>query len=169
MRLSFPITFPLACALLAAALPSIATAQTASTQAVVRIENYALVLTKQNDMDFGSITPSLTNDGYVVLQADGVTSPAGVAAYNPAGANPALYSVTGVPSAQVAITLPGTVSLSNGAESLLIGDFTAENGTLQQLGTDGTLGFRVGATVFVQALQRPGVYTGSFDVTLLYN
>lgn len=162
--------FLLAGALLAAALPPVASAQTASTQAVVRIENYALVLTKQNDMDFGSITPSLTNSGYVTLQPNGATIPTGVAAYNPAGATPARYSVTGVPSAQISIALPNpTVSLSNGTQSLLIGDFVAENGTLQQLGTDGTLNFRVGANVYVQTLQRPGVYTGSFDVTVLYN
>lgn len=165
MRLSFQF----ACALLAATLPSVASAQTASTQAVVRIENYALVLTKQNDMDFGSITPSLTNNGFVILQTNGIPSPSGVAAHNPAGATAARYSIAGVPSANIFISLPSSVSLSNGTQSLLISDFAAENGITQQLGTDGTLNFRVGATVFVQALQRPGVYTGSFDVTVLYN
>jgi hypothetical protein len=166
MRLSFLF----ACALLAAALPSVASAQTASTQAVVRIENYALVLTKQNDMDFGSITPSIATNGIVTLFPNGTMLPTGVAAHNPAGATPARYSLTGVPLAQISIGLPSIAYLNNGnGGQIIISDFSAENGITQQLGTDGTLNFRLGATVYVPALQRPGIYTGSFDVTVLYN
>lgn len=163
------LRFLCALAMALAAIP--ASAQTASTQATVKIENYALVITKQNDLDFGSITPSASASGYVTLDPAGTYSVHGsIPAYNPAGATPARYAVSGVPSTAFAVSLPGpTISLTNGTQSLLVGDFVAEGGPTQQLDGNGTANFRVGATVFIQAAQRPGAYTGSFNVTVAYN
>lgn len=150
---------------------STAFADTAATSATVRIERYALQLTKVRDIDFGSITPSVLQNGYVTLGPTGQHQVnGGIAAYDPTGAQPAQYTVSGVPSAPFAVMLSApAVYLSNGTQSLMISDFVVENGPGQILGLDGTAQFRIGANLYVAAAQMPGTYTGTFSVTVAYN
>lgn len=164
-----PIFRLLALALLLPA--STAFADTASTSATVRIERYALQLTKVRDIDFGSATPSVLQNGYITLSPTGLHQVnGGIAAYDPTGAQPAQYTVSGVPSAPFAVMFSAsTIYLSNGTQTLMISDFVIENGPTQVLGLDGTAQFRVGANLYVGAAQMPGTYTGTFSVTVAYN
>ena len=67
------------------------------------------------------------------------------------------------------ITLPdnGTATLSNGASSMALSNFTSAP-SLTGLLTGGTQVLQVGATLAIGASQPPGSYSGTFVVTVEY-
>jgi hypothetical protein len=151
--------------------PFAASAQTASTTASVDIENYALDITKNLDLSFGSITPSASADGTMTLAPNGlVSTTGGVTSRSGSGYSPAAYRISGVPAASFSVTIaPGTVALSGPGQTLTVSDFVLSQATLITLDNSGLAFFNVGATLFVNAGQLPGNYTGTFDVTVAYN
>jgi hypothetical protein len=90
----------------------------------------------------------------------------------------ATYTVTGEPTYTYAITLPATITVTKAVtlETMTIGTLLAKStsgveshtatGTLAAGGTEA---FTVGGTLTVIAAQVPGVYAGTFDVTVAYN
>ena len=66
---------------------------------------------------------------------------------------------------QVSLPEPGSVSLTNGAASMKIENFTMK--TKRRL-TEGTTDVRVGGTLRLGANQEPGTYTGQFTVVVEY-
>jgi Domain of unknown function (DUF4402) len=149
-----------------------ASAQTASTTASVTVENYALDITKNLDLSFGSITPSASADGTMTLAPNGlVSTTGGVTSRSGSGYSPAAYTISGVPAASFSVTVaPTTVTLSGPGGTLTVGDFALNQATPITLDSNSGLAFlNVGATLFVNAGQLPGKYTGTFDVTVAYN
>jgi len=65
---------------------------------------------------------------------------------------------------------PKTITLTNGAQSLLITDFTCSIKTSNNgvLGSDGMFLFTYGATAYIDAGQAPGLYTGTFTIAVNY-
>ncbi len=161
--------------LIAAALilsPFAASAQTASTTASVNIENYALNITKNQDLNFGGIIPSAIISGTMDLSPSGVVSTTGGVTSRPSsGYTPAAYTISGVPGASFSVTLaPSIVTLYSARGSLTVGDFVRSGPTTVLLDNNNGLAyFFIGATLFVNAGQLPGNYTGTFDVTVAYN
>lgn len=151
--------------------PFAASAQTASTTASVDIENYALDITKNQDLSFGSITPSASADGTMTLSPNGlVTTTGGVTSRSGSGYSPAAYTISGVPAASFSVAIaPTTVTLSGPGGPLIVSDFVLTQATPITLDNSGLAFFNVGATLFVNAGQLPGNYTGTFDVTVAYN
>ena len=151
--------------------PFAASAQTASTTASVDIENYALDITKNQDLSFGSITPSASADGTMTLSPNGVVSTTGgVTSRSGSGYSPAAYTISGVPAATFSVTIaPTTVTLSGPGGPLIVSDFALNQATPITLDASGLAFFNVGATLYVNAGQLPGNYTGTFDVTVAYN
>jgi Domain of unknown function (DUF4402) len=149
-----------------------ASAQTASTTASVNIENYALDITKTQDLNFGSITPSASTNGTMTLSPNGLVSTGGgVISRSGSGYSPAAYTINGVPAASFSVTIaPTVVTLSGPRGTLTVSDFAINQATPIVLDSStGTAYFTVGATLFVNAGQLPGYYTGTFDVTVAYN
>lgn len=81
----------------------------------------------------------------------------------------AWFTVTGEPNTAYAIVLPGAVSLSSGGNSMSVGTFASSLGTSGLLSSTGSQALYFGATLSIGALQPMGNYTGSFDVTVVYN
>ncbi|MEL6322776.1 MAG: DUF4402 domain-containing protein [Pseudomonadota bacterium] len=115
---------------------------------------------------FGTIAPSLTDADTVVVSTAGAKS---------CGANltcltddhtAAAFAVTGEADQSYAITLPTSVSISNGTQTMLVDNFTGSksSGTL----VSGADSFTVGGTLNVAANQAAGEYTGTFAVTVEY-
>ena len=88
---------------------------------------------------------------------------------NDADVSPASFTVNGEPSNSFNISpIPDTEISDGGGNFMEVTDFTpslAGSGTL----TDGIYTFTIGATLHVAADQPPGVYAGTFDVTVNYN
>ena len=152
--------------------PFAASAQTASTTASVNIENYALNIIKLRDLNFGSVIPSASIDGTMTLSPSGAPSTTSSITYRlNSGYEQASYSISGVPAARVNVTVaPATVTLTSPRGTLTVGNFILSQASPIVLdGSTGTAFFSIGATLFVNAGQLPGNYTGTFDVTVAYN
>ncbi len=151
--------------------PFAAGAQTANTTATATIENYALNIVKTQDLNFGSVIPSASLNGTMELSAHGVVNTSGGVTSRPSsGHTTATYSINGVPAASFSVAIaPGVITLSSPRGTLTVGDFTFNKATPITLDGTGSASFAIGATLFVNAGQLPGNYTGTFDVTIAYN
>lgn len=156
---------------------SVSAQVTENTEAGAKIVQ-ALTLTETAALHFGTMTVP-TGDVNVVLSTDGsVTAliPANITLLSQAPvAQNAAYSVGGsIGSTYVIVLPPAPIQITNGANFMEVNDFTALTSSLGA-GTNGNLGvagtdlFVVGATLELSANQAPGVYSGTFDVTVNYN
>lgn len=110
--------------------------------------------------------------GAVIVSAAGVRSASGGVVLVPSGAGAvARFVVSGNPNVTYAITLPadGVVSLASGANTMTLNTFTSSPGGTGTLSGAGTQTLSVGATLAVGSNQAVGSYSGSFDVTVIYN
>ncbi|MCO5256874.1 MAG: DUF4402 domain-containing protein [Lentimicrobium sp.] len=125
-------------------------------------------LVNTQGLAFGNIAAS-SNPGTVTITPEGVRSHTGGVTPSIIGTyNNAIYSATGEPNATYTITLPGSISISDGTNTMSVNNFTSTPaaGTLSAAGSQT---INVGATVNVGASQPTGNYTGSYDVTIAYN
>jgi hypothetical protein len=85
--------------------------------------------------------------------------------------SPAAFDASGSANATYQITLPadGTVTLtgSNGG-SMSLSSFASSPSSQGQLSSAGTQTLQVGATLGVGSNQAPGTYSGSFNVTVVF-
>ena len=126
---------------------------------------------KTDDLNFGNVAVS-SNPGTISITpgstrqiTGGVTLPS--ATGNPGAAS---FTVSGEPSFTYAITLPTTVTISSGADDMIITNFESMpsgTGTL----ISGLQVLQIGATLQVDGSQVPGTYisTAPFEVTVNYN
>ncbi|MGV8892780.1 MAG: DUF4402 domain-containing protein [Burkholderiaceae bacterium] len=119
---------------------------------------------------FGSLVAG--SGGTVTVSLTGVRSASGGVILLPSGSgSAALFSVTGNSSATYAITLPanGVVSLTSGANTMAVNNFTSNPAPTGQLSVGGSQTLSVGATLSVGSNQPSGPYSGSFNVMVNYN
>jgi hypothetical protein len=133
-----------------------------------------ITITKTSDMNFGNVAVHAVNDGSVDISTGGVrTANLGVTlpASTPGTVSAASFTVNGQAGYTYAITLPTSVSLTDGAShSMTVNGFVSNpngTGTL----TGGTQTLSVGATLNVTHGQVPGTYSSAtpFSVTVNYN
>lgn len=127
----------------------------------------AIAISEDTQMSFGSVSPSTTASGTVVLSATGGTTDSNVTRLSGGTAAAGAFTVTGGTGATYALTLPASdVTLTSGGDTMTAGSFTSNSsGTL----TGGSESFGVGATLNVGISQAAGTYTGSYTVTVNYN
>lgn len=145
---------------------------TLSNNSVGATIHLPITLSNTTALNFGGVVSSVSG-GTVVLNAGtsvrtvtGVTIPAGLAGTVAAG----LFTVSGHKSAQYSITIPSapvTITLSAG-KTMTVGNFTSTKTSGTISATTGTDTFSVGATLNVGANQDPGLYTGTYVVTVAY-
>jgi len=126
-----------------------------------------LQISKVTDLYFGTIAPSTTAADTVVVSAAGAKTCGAELTCMTADHTAAAFDVTGQADNVYTITLPSTVSISNGAGgSMDVSSFTGSKatGTL----TSGADSFTVGGTLAVAANQAVGTYTGTFVVAVEY-
>lgn len=131
-------------------------------------------LTNTTPLDFGGVVASATA-GTVVFNptnsvrtaTGGVTMPAGlsgspsIAEFSVLGRKNKYYNIS-FPQGQVTITKAG------GGATMTVDSFTLNVSSQRRLSNQGTDMFKVGATLNVGASQTPGVYTGTYTVTVTY-
>ncbi len=114
----------------------------------------AVTVSKLSDLDFGTIPAGPRARRAVVA---------------PESRSATTYRVGGGYNATFAVSLPDSAVVKNGSSAITVKSFMtagAESGHLSEQGT-ATVG--VGASLEVSPNQVPGVYTGSFPLTVAYN
>ena len=151
-------------------------AQTSDTKAnPVRAEVLsAIVLTAVNPLEFGGFTT--TGIGTVVMPSTSSRSSTLLVTLvtTTVTPTPASYTVAGTGLATYSIVIPtASIDVTNttggGAEKMAVTamecSYVSKHSTFASNGTDA---FTVGGTLTTLATQAPGVYTGTFDVTVAY-
>ena len=126
-------------------------------------------ITKTADLKFGSVIVDNFNPGTVAISSAGVlTCGAPLSCFGSNSA--AAFSVTGNKDAFYNITLPGSATVTNGANTMTVDTFEDSKGGVGQLpfAPQATDNFTVGARLNVGAGQPAGSYTGTFTVTVNY-
>jgi hypothetical protein len=142
---------------------------TATTNAAATIVG-TLTLTKTGDLQFGNLSsPAGASTVTIAADAGSTTTPAGgIALLGGVARTAATYHVTGTATATYAITVPASIALGTMTVDNFVTSYAGSSniGTIQGSATDD---FIVGATLNVGAGQAPGVYTGTYDVSIAYN
>jgi hypothetical protein len=149
---------------------------TGNANATVTILNQALSITKNGSIEggnlaFGKVLPSTTAPGSVLVTAVGVRTPTVVSVVGNGDFGPAMFDVTGTPSAQFTVTLPLTATtVSSGSNSMTVDTWEINDSDgIIALTVAGTASFKIGGVLHVGANQQAGVYSGGFVVTANYN
>ncbi len=129
-----------------------------------------VALTKNSDLNFGSMVAG-SSAGTVTVSPTGAVSSTGGVTLVLASTTPATYTLTrgrsGNPSMQYTIQLPTTVTISSGANSMTVGGFQNTPPTTGNLPKSASIPIGVGATLDVGANQPSGSYSGSFLMTVV--
>jgi hypothetical protein len=160
-------------ALFALALNFSLNAQTASSSAnATASANIVTPLSiwKNSDLAFGNIAAgqswgSVTVDYYGSRYANGGVTLINAGSYS----SSAQFSISGYPYATFAISLPYSIMITNGSSWMQVDNFNSDLGWGSTLDWYGNAWMNIGATLEVNPGQEPGMYTGSFDVTVNYN
>lgn len=127
-------------------------------------------ISKTTDLNFASVVPSGSTGTVVVTAAGGRSATGGATLGSSTGLTQAVFSVTGEPSATYTITLPSSISISDGAShSMTVDTFTSDVASPATFPGAGSQALNVGATLNVGISQVAGSYTGTFSVTVTYN
>jgi len=148
-----------------AQVPQSTATATASAQIV-----QPLVITKVADLAFGNIAAG-TASGTVVIDTDGNRMGDGGITLITAGSvsNAANFSLTGYPEATFTIELPTSILITSDDNQMTVDNFVSSLGETSSLDEMGEANLNVGATLNVEPNQAPGLYEGTFDVTVAYN
>ena len=154
---------------IAFAAPGSSTSNGAAEAAVIQ----PLRISAITPLAFGQLTRP-TAAGTLVMAPNGSrTSTGGIigsATIAQTGARgPGTFAVTGDPARLFTLSLPTTLTLRAGANTMTVNTFRSNwvSGT-SQLSAAGTFALSVGATLRVRANQAIGTYTGAYAVTVAY-
>lgn len=161
-------------------LSTAAHADTATADATAEVLE-ALVLENDTALDFGAMVVS--GAGTVTLAADGsldctnanitCSGTTGVAGFSITQGTAGKAVTINLPTSTVELRHPSFSALSAGEHSIILGAFTSsENGTSGPevtLDGNGLGSFDVGGTITLDGTEVPGVYDGTFDVSVEYS
>ena len=126
-----------------------------------------IAITKTADLNFGTIITGPA--GTVIVSPAGVETASGATVVNPnPNVSAAQFSVTGEPSTAYSIALPSTITITNGAQTMTVDNFTSNPTPTGLLSGAGAQSLAVGARLNVLANQAVGNYAGTFTVTVAY-
>lgn len=129
-----------------------------------------IAISKSIDMNFGNVAVSPTVPGTVVLPTSGArTQTGGVTLPVTTGTVAAAkFTVTGLAASTYSMTLPGTITLTSGSNTMTVGTFTSTPTPTGVL-TGGTQDILVGGTLNVAAAQAAGSYSNASDLVVTTN
>lgn len=127
-----------------------------------------IAIQKDADLDFGEVAAG-NSPGTVVMSPAGNRSAGGGATLGGPGGNAASFTVSGAPTFTYAITLPTSINIDFGMETMVVDNFTSDPSGTGAIGGGGTQTLNVGATLNLGANQAVGTYSGTFMVTVAYN
>jgi Mat/Ecp fimbriae major subunit len=146
------------------------TAQAATATATAKAKILApITVTKTADLDFATIVTG-TAPATVGVSTAGVRS-CGVGLVCSGTATAAKFDVTGTTNAVVTVSVPSSVTLTSGSDTMSVTGITssATGGVLTLTGVAATDVVSVGGTLNVAGGQANGVYTNTADLTVTVN
>lgn len=162
-------------------LSSAAHADTATADATAEVLE-ALVLENDTALDFGAMVVSgagtvtlAASDGSLDCTAANITcsGTTGLAGFSITQGTAAKAVTINLPTATVELRHPSYTAATAAQHSIVLGSFTSsENGTSGPevtLDGDGLGSFDVGGTITFDGTEVPGVYDGTFDVSVEYS
>jgi hypothetical protein len=145
-----------------------ATSATDDATATARIIT-PITLTNTQGLAFGNIASSNAIGSVTISPAGARTHTGGVTPSVIGTFNNAIYNATGEANATYTISLPASVNITSGSNSMVVNGFTSDPAATGLFSGAGTQTINVGATVNVGASQPTGDYSGTYDVTIAYN
>ncbi|HVU31426.1 MAG TPA: DUF4402 domain-containing protein [Sphingomicrobium sp.] len=139
-------------------------ANTASANATVNIVS-PLSLTKNNDLDFGTIVGPFSNNTVTLDMSDNRNCGTLTCSGTPKSAS---FTVTGTGGQTVLLTIPASVTLNGSVSGTLNVDLTTAKPGNQVLGAGGSATFGLGGTLTIPTGTADGVYSNTFTVTANY-
>jgi Mat/Ecp fimbriae major subunit len=154
-------------ALAASAIVATGFGATAANAATADANATAVILapvtvTKTADLDFGTIAVGTSGATVAVSTAGARTCGTGLVCSGATSA--AAFTVSGVTGQTVSVSLPGSVSLTSGANTMS----ATLTSSAASIVLDGTDAFTVGGTLTVSGTQAAGNYSGLFTATVNY-
>ncbi|NCU31252.1 DUF4402 domain-containing protein [Candidatus Saccharibacteria bacterium] len=129
-----------------------------------------LAIRQDNGLEFGTIATSGTAGTVTIGHQEALNLTwSNVSVIKPADAarKSGKFTVTGLSGSTYKLTVPVSVTIENGANSMSIALTNSATSTGNIL-TDGTSSFYVGGTLSVGATQATGEYKGNYTVTVAY-
>ena len=154
-------------AAVASMFAGVAAAETVETDATTYIVEQS-ALTKQSELQFGTIVKPANGTALVTVDADGDRTVGSGAVGLPSTVTAARFLVTGLAETSVDVSVDDTVTMTGPSSSTLVVDLTDPGATLA-LDTLGAGEFGVGGSFTISNTTTPGNYSGSFDVTVGYD
>ncbi len=129
----------------------------------------AISIVKTGDLNFGDVLAGAAV-GTVRMAPGGARSRTGGAQLGSGLlAQAASFQVGGQARERYAITLPASVNVVSGANTMVVDTFRSNPNGTGRLSAAGAQNLNIGATLHVGANQASGTYTGTFSVTVAYN
>jgi len=145
--------------------------RTLMTQSKARvITPISIVNTNGQGLDFGVVAIGTTNSKIVVSASATVVanvSLGNAVVVTSVPQKAAAFTVSGENEKTYAISLPESMQVLSGSNSLIVDNFTCSNGATGTIGLNDL--FYVGAILSVPSNAAPGSYQGTFTVTVSYN
>lgn len=131
-----------------------------------------ITLQQDQDLQFGAIGGVTIEGAVEIAPENGAATLINVT--HPVASNvgqQAIFSGNGAPSATYSITLPTEAITLDGANggTMNVTAFNHNAGETPTITAGGALSFNVGATLTVGEAQTPGVYQGTYSVSVAYN
>lgn len=167
--------FAAAVVALVAAYSNQVQAQTTATSSADAVIATPISIINTAGLNFGTILANATLADTVTLTAAAAptrTANSGNVTLLASTISAAAFTVNGTANQTFAITLPADpagISISNGAQSMVVNGFAHSAGATPTLPAAPPMTLYVGATLNVGINQASGSYNGSFDVTVAYN
>ncbi len=123
-----------------------------------------IALTKNADLNFGSMV-SGTSAGTVTVTSTGAVSSTGGVTLVPSTTAPADFTLSNGPAGGphiYLIQLPSSVTITSGGNSMVVNNFDNTAPTLGIIANSSSRSIGVGATLNVGANQPSGTYTGTY-------
>lgn len=119
-------------------------------------------------LNFGTVGVT-TFPGSLEVTPSGATVPSNVTELAGDIASEAVFTVTGEGNAAYSVTLPTSMTLTSGPNSVIVDGFNHDGGGTPTIGGGGSRDLSIGATLNIGANQLSGTYTGSYTITVNYN
>jgi hypothetical protein len=153
--------------LIPAAAPAVPAIQSSTSQAAILSP---LGVVKQADLDYGELVVSGAGTAIIDPVSGAMTTSATLV---PVAAkyHPAKFTGTGSKNSVVHIRLPtASIALTRvgGTQTVTVSNWTLDGSSNRRIPPSNIFDFAVGATLNVAAGQVPGIYQGTFDVTVQY-
>jgi len=137
-------------------LPTVAHADKPTTTTVT--------LSEKHSLEFKTVAGSADGPSTIILSPTGAITTTGYGIVIRDRFDVGKYSVRGPHNATVLITLPNTVTLTNGASQATLSNFTSSPSGVGTLNHRGKLTIKVGATLTIPAGQAGGDYSGPMTI-----